>query len=255
MLKKFYFFILGLKSRYRSLQFGILYWHSQKLKLPERFFLNYKFKPIRFNQNSNDLFLTEFFSICISDSYNIRSLRNRDIHSILDIGANQGLFVLIARKVFPKASIHAYEPNKNLNRYVKYNCEKLKAEYYEQAVMSRDCKVKLALSDSDLATQALTDAEGDVDGISFKKGIERQGGNIDLVKMDCEGGEWELLDCTDDWKHVRFLTMEYHLWHANGHSLEELKKKIEQICFKIVKLRPINEYCGLLFAQNMNSVQ
>jgi FkbM family methyltransferase len=251
---KIRFILLGIRSRLVSLQFGIVYLRSVNLTLPKNYFVNGKFIKLNLNQKANDLFLTEFFSICISDSYKLGALSNESIKKVLDIGANQGLFVLVARKKFPKATIHAYEPNNNLNENISFNCEQLNSNYFEEAIMPFDCKVELAFSSSDLATQALPNPIGHSTGISLTKAIERLGGKVDLVKMDCEGGEWCLLDLPNDWKNIRYLTMEYHLWHGNGHSIEELKEKIENINFKILLLRPITKNCGIVFAKNSDDI-
>ena len=37
-------------------------------------------------------------------------LESSDCDFIVDVGANRGQFALIARKVFPKAKIHSFEP-------------------------------------------------------------------------------------------------------------------------------------------------
>src|SRR5262245_45123028 len=52
----------------------------------------------------------DVINIFLDDEYGLRSLQF-PIRTIVDIGANIGLFSLWARHNFPNATIHAYEPN------------------------------------------------------------------------------------------------------------------------------------------------
>src|SRR6202011_5898899 len=108
------------------------------------------------------------------------------VKTIVDIGANQGLFLLAARKYFPNASIAAYEPNPNIKELLVQNGRILNAEIYGEAVTSKDCMVNLHFGDSDLHTIAEPSSAGNVRGTGFDRVIERAGGNIDILKMDCE---------------------------------------------------------------------
>lgn len=51
-----------------------------------------------------------FFSIFLDDDYFIDRI-TRPVSTVLDIGANIGFFSIAARKSFPQATIHSYEPN------------------------------------------------------------------------------------------------------------------------------------------------
>jgi len=64
--------------------------------------------------------------------------------------------------------------------------------------------------------------------------------------MDCEGAEWRILRDEESWKHVRFLTMEFHLWA--GYTLEELKSWLEKLGFGIPHIEFTGSDFGLLSA-------
>jgi hypothetical protein len=66
---------------------------------------------------------------------------------------------------------------------------------------------------------------------------ERMGGRIDLLKIDCEGAEWEVLECKDSWESVREITMEYHLWARPGSHISDLIMLLEARGFVILELR------------------
>ena len=170
----------------------------------------------------------------------------KDIKVIVDIGANQGLFVIAARQNFSNASIHAYEPNDQLKFILNQNLQVLKAMPYYEAVTRNDCKVLLNFGATDLHTTAMNSAEGQVVGTSFRKIINRAGGKIDVLKIDCEGGEWELLEDKGSWINVRSVTMEYHLWAKEGSTVESLIKILNMLGFRIIENKRLSNSFGLI---------
>ena len=83
----------------------------------------YKKNYIRSNEHYSNLFygasIKAFIDLLIDDCYGIQKLKTKGevIESILDIGANVGLFGLSARIAYPKSRIHCYEPNSNLESF------------------------------------------------------------------------------------------------------------------------------------------
>jgi hypothetical protein len=70
--------------------------------------------------------------------------------------------------------------------------------------------------------------------ISFDTIYKRIKSNtIDIVKMDCEGSEWEILNKTKIWKNIKFLTMEYHL-KKNKYNFNRVTKALGRIGFKLL---------------------
>ena len=69
-------------------------------------------------------------------------------------------------------------------------------------------------------------------------------GEVDLVKLDCEGAEWEILEDDAAWRSVRNLAMEFHLWA--GYTVEELRSRITQLGFRISYLKMTGPNFGLL---------
>jgi hypothetical protein len=93
--------------------------------------------------------------------------------------------------------------------------------------------------------------EGGVQQISFSDAAQRLGGYIDLLKLDCEGGEWSLFEDFDTWRRVRYLTMEYHLWAKPGATIDSLVKILVSLGFDCDQIEPsANGAFGLLRASN-----
>ena len=124
----------------------------------------------------------------------------KSVKRVLDIGANQGLFALAARRQFPSAEIVCYEPNEQLATVLDHNSDQLNAKVWYEAVTREDCKVELEIGETDLQNTTKVSSNGEINGVAFKKAIERAGGTIDLLKLHCEGGEWELFEDEKSWE-------------------------------------------------------
>jgi FkbM family methyltransferase len=240
----------GFRNRWKSLTYGILYFTSGDFSIPEKLLVNGKRKQLRFhNANSNE-FRYEFTEICLNDCYHLRDLKKRikNVNTILDIGANQGLFILAARQIFPKASIAGYEPNPELKELLSFNGHSLDAVVYFEAVTRQPGLVTLEFGHSDLHTKTLISDTGEIIATPLSKAIERAGGSIDILKMDCEGAEWLLLEDVDSWKKVKSVTMEYHLWAKQGSTFDEVVNTLNKLGFEVLIKNPINDQFGLLTA-------
>jgi FkbM family methyltransferase len=185
-----------------------------------------------------------FLELLLDDCYGLREL-SHDVTTILDIGANVGLFGLAARRAFPKAVIHAYEPNLRLEDYLKNQARIARFTYFMEAVGLDRGFVTLDDHEDSVQTRSHRDAAGLVPQVPFKAAIQRLGGTVDLVKMDCEGAEWEILKDRHTWRHVRCLSMEYHLWSSHTH--EEAHHLVQALGFLVRKQVPFTGF-GLLQA-------
>ncbi len=242
--------INGLKWRIKCYSYGIVYLRQADFIIPNTLKINRRKKNISFIDVEDGAFKYEFVETCLNDGYNLKALKKRikKVNSIVDIGANQGLFTIAARQHFPKASITCYEPNKQLENNLSHNALALNAKVFYEAVTKEDCKVQLEFGETNLHTKALQAEEGNIAGTSFKEVINRAGGKIDILKMDCEGGEWEILEDEDDFKYILSITMEYHLWARPQISVSDLVKRLHMLNFKILTVNPITADFGLLTA-------
>ncbi len=240
----------GLKKRLRSYRYGIVYLRDADFAIPPYLRINGRRKLITFNHATENGFVYEFTETCLNDAYRLGSLKNMlgTVNSIVDIGANQGLFMVAARQHFPDAAIAGYEPNKSLENVLGVNAAALAATVFYEAVTIADCRISLQFSGSDLNTIAMPAAEGNVTGTAFRKVVARAGGKIDILKIDCEGGEWAILDDVAAWQAVRSVTMEYHLWAKPGSTEKDILDAISKLGFRIIAHNPVDNRFGLLTA-------
>src|SRR5215469_16520449 len=139
---------------------------------------------------------------------------------VLDLGANIGLFSLMAARVNPEIQIYAYEPGPE-------NADCLQINLLVNAALKNRIQViRKGVSGSDGKAQWSFDfnnpgASGffhegprkvEVELISLKRALEQAGGQEAFVKMDIEGSEYEILRDTPEsvWDQVRAFAFELH---------------------------------------------
>jgi FkbM family methyltransferase len=116
---------------------------------------------------------------------------------ILDVGANIGLFGVYALGRWPEARITSFEPDPDnfrvLDLTVGANQREGRWDDVPVAVSNSDGELEFAPGDgakSHLSPTAADEATITVPAVDF---FDRLGDGVDLVKMDIEGGEWQIL--------------------------------------------------------------
>jgi FkbM family methyltransferase len=152
---------------------------------------------------------------------------------VLDIGGHVGTFSCRLTQLHPQASITAFEPSATTADYLRRNVQ-------QNGVADRVTVMQCALSGS-TGTAVFDDngagsglnglaAAGHSSGtatqvktISFDDAVVGAGAPIDLVKIDCEGGEYELVlqSSPDSWSSVQRVVIEHH--PVAGHDWSELR--------------------------------
>lgn len=237
----------GISRRINSIKYGMFYWRNSDYKIPTVLMINGKKKKFKVEGMN----LNEFTGICINDCYHLKFLRKKlgRVKTIVDVGANSGMFAIAARQFFPNAKIACYEPNPHLSEILNFNARQLGAFPYFEAVMQHDCKVNLNFTESDLATTATEAGKGNVTGSSLGTIIKRIG-SIDILKLDCEGAEWGILEDIESWDHVKSLSMEYHSWGKTNAKVDDLFQLLKTIKFKTFRHTIYNSQQGLIVAIN-----
>lgn len=190
----------------------------------------------------------EFEKIVFDDCYRLSKIPS-EVTTVLDIGANIGLFGIAARRFFPKATVHCYEPNPAIFSNLETHCFQSDCEYFPAAVGRSDGKVSLNRADSGtLFSTTASNASGPIEQVSFAKAVARLGGQVDLVKLDCEGAEWDIFHDREAWQGVQHLVMEYHLWALASATTSLLKGALFYLGFDDVEIYEVGPDEGLAFA-------
>jgi FkbM family methyltransferase len=187
----------------------------------------------------------EINNIFYNDCYGLRTMGG--IHRILDVGGNVGLFSLAARSQFPGARIHSYEPNPQVQKHLLSNTSGLGVDVHLEAIGASEGWVNMNARNGSLFAVGVPSPNGKIKKTAMAQALDRLGGSADLLKLDCEGAEWELFDSPEIWKRVNRVTMEYHLWANPNMDIPELIRRVRGFGFKITHLSEEPEW-GILQA-------
>ncbi|MGH9891028.1 MAG: FkbM family methyltransferase, partial [bacterium] len=153
---------------------------------------------------------------------------------IVDVGAHVGSFALWVAERCPKARVMAFEPEprnyRDLVRNVARNRLGDRVFPRQEAVTGRIEQRTLRVP-ADRGTSSLTEgAPGEtiiVDCIDFDRFLLSDcATGVDLLKMDCEGAEWEILPSLSQaaWARINHLLLECH--SLDSHDLSSLQQII-----------------------------
>jgi len=183
-----------------------------------------------------------FRDVVLDDEYGLERLPIPP-DTIIDVGANVGIFSLWAGANFPGATIHAYEPNAALKEYLRENIGQVGAKLHGEGVSGHDGFGSFAQKGESMLGQCTESGSGDIPVVSLQTAIARMGGSVDLLKLDCEGAEWSILEHPEAFAAVRCVRLEYHLTQP-GHSTERLVEAFDRMGFRCSRLSP-NQGFGL----------
>jgi len=190
----------------------------------------------------------DFIGCCVLNVYGLNE-RLSDLKSILDIGANVGFFCIAARSRYPGATIHAYEPNPRTLPFLQSNVEQLGITIFPEAVGAGAGHVSVIDTGDCNGARTVEDRSGAILQVSLDRTIERIGGSVDLLKLDCEGAEWEMFRSAVPWRHVRNVRMEYHL--SDGQRVEDVKDALSNLGFQVIHVEA-DGMMGTVWAVSQN---
>jgi len=187
-------------------------------------------------------YLYDLMNVWLDDEYGIESIAPFP-ETIADIGANIGLFSLKAWSLWPHARIVAFEPNPVTLQYTRKNLDSTNVELLPFGVS--DVAGKATIHQHEKSTMASTEMSesGDIQIVSLEDVVNKLGGQIDLLKIDCEGAEWDIFR-SPSMQSVRNVRMEYHL--VNNKTLTEMMDLVRVCGFDVDHHEP-NQGFGILW--------
>lgn len=176
--------------------------------------------------------------------------------TVVDIGANLGAFALLAARLGAR-TVLAYEPNgaafRCLQRNVEVNGLSASVRPRQVAVAAvAGQKVRFPVAPSMYNRVAMENESGEFETVGTTSLAEilardaTQG--IDLLKVDCEGAEYDILfgAAPSDLRRVREIRMEYHKGRES-----ELMDYLRNAGFAITLFRPDSASTGNLWARRI----
>lgn len=174
--------------------------------------------------------------IYLDHVYDIPGVDLATCHSVLDLGANMGVFALYVASRSP-AMVHCFEPESTNYEVLQRNLavNRARAKAYRMA-LSTSCGTGHLSLEGSSAEYALGRAQGKseaVECVDWDRLFEVTGIRaFDFVKMDIEGAELEILESTSDecLRRIGALSME---WHHATEKLERLAGRLRGLGFEV----------------------
>ena len=196
----------------------------------------------------NQCYLPSGFDVAVGDT-------------VIDIGANVGLFTLWAASRHPKVNVIAIEPSPRMCQFLHRNISASKlrnvtvvqsasgGQTGEATLYSRGTEVLNSLYCHDVSgSKFLPLARTEV--VTLDEVFDRYGvRTCHFLKLDCEGAEYEILLNARQatFEKIQKISMEYHIG-LNEHTPEELVHFLESKGFHVEKLPLMDEEGGYLYA-------
>jgi FkbM family methyltransferase len=141
------------------------------------------------------------------DEYRMRSLRLKNINYVVDIGASMGVFAILIKELYPEAKIICVDPNPNTLKLLQKNVSSY-ATVIHGGIFYGD-NPNIEFGDCDFNAQiceSRRDSKSNVNIVNLKDLIEPC---CDLLKLDCEYGEYGVLEY-EDLSKIRYIIGEWH---------------------------------------------
>lgn len=241
------FFRLLPETCINCLRFRVAFLLPRWFRMPAR--VRVAHRSVALQIPEDDGVAADFISCILRNDYGLGRGLSR-ISTIVDVGANLGFFSLAARARYPTAAIHAYEPNPRIQPLLRSNTSGMGILIHPEAVGRSDGVGRLI--DDGPSNQARIAAGEDgpfnceVPQVSLAEVLRRAGARIDLLKLDCEGAEWQILQPDPCWEFIRNIRIEYHLFH--GETAEQAERAVLELGFRILQSRRFNPQSGMVWA-------
>ena len=198
----------------------------------------------------------DIFQFSIYDGHPSFEIGVEDI--IIDIGANVGFFAAKSAQSASKGKVYAFEPcsfhfdllNDNLTKnHIENVCT------FKQAIWGKQKQLELFYSfDVEPDNTSLYKVGGTekeiVEAVTLENVFQRENIKVcDLLKIDCEGAEYEILYKTPDYLFhaIRKIAMEWHRFDET-HDPEKLAQFLSSKGFILIKPKDWSGKTGYLYA-------
>jgi FkbM family methyltransferase len=182
------------------------------------------------------------YEIFAEDVYRLRpflgDLMERPIQ-VIDIGAHIGTFACRLTQLHPQARLMCFEPSPTTARYLRRNVELNgiadRVTVFERALARVGGQADFDDNGAGSGLNGLVSANHhtgtvtEVRTISFDDAVAAAPAPVDVVKIDCEGGEYDLVlgSSPASWASVQRVVIEYH--PVPDQSWSELRAFFESV--------------------------
>lgn len=181
------------------------------------------------------------FEVFIDDVYRLdeRLEKKNSFLQIIDIGGHIGSFTVAVATHFPNATVYVYEPAHLSYQYLIQNISNnnlsSRVNAVEAAVGMHDGRELFYEAGEASCGASLSPTAGGrkqmVKVVSFDVIMEEFKTCVDILKIDCEGEEYNIIlnSKNSSWEKVQTLLLEYH--PIQGHTFLELDHRLRELGF------------------------
>jgi len=208
---------------------------------------------IKLRTRSTDLMALT--NVWLVNEYSRSSFRISDNDVIIDIGAHIGLFTLYASQYCKNGTIFCFEPveenyNVLLDNIIQNKLKNVKP--FKSAVTKSESTITIYRNQDEAGHSMFSSTPHALkaDSISLKKIIDENSiDQCDLIKMDCEGAEYEIIESLplEYFKKISKMIIEYHFADSKLKLFNNLKTKLMTTSFNISTVSHSSDM-GLLYA-------
>jgi FkbM family methyltransferase len=158
---------------------------------------------------------------------------------VIDIGGHVGTFACRLTQLHPQASVLSFEPSATTASYLRRNAEQngvaARVTVFERALAATSGRAVFHDNGGGSGLNGLAAAghasgpETEVETMAFDEAVASTPAPVDVVKIDCEGGEYELVlgSSPDSWATVQRVVIEFH--PVAGHGWPDLRDFFAQV--------------------------
>lgn len=211
---------------------------------------------IKLRVNSTDLMALT--NVWLKQEYSKNDFEINDSDVVIDIGAHIGLFSIFASKFCRSGKIYCFEPVKENYELLLSNLKLNKITNvipFNSAISKETSFVEIFCNDDEAGHSMYqpTSKSIKVKSIPLQKLFEDK--NIekcDFLKLDCEGAEYDIIDSLpiEYFKKIKKIVIEYHFADNKPELLQNLKKRLELLDFKIY-IKEVSSDMGIVYAINL----
>lgn len=243
-------FTLLLRRFLRAREFGVHFVGTKKFLFPRS--IRWRDRSLLISAPEEAGLAWDFINLALDDEYGLREFHDKP-KTVIDVGANVGLFSILAAHYFTNAMIHAYEPNPRVIPYTAKNLQPVGVTLFNEGVgrVFGFATIQDKGESRYAHTLLAESASGNVPIIPLTEAVERMGREIDLLKLDCEGAEWDIFQERRAFERIRNIRLEYHL--IQGHSVGDLERITTDLGFRIDRWIPNQRFGIAWLSRNQRS--
>lgn len=179
--------------------------------------------------------------------------------TVLDIGANVGVFSLFAATCGMAARVHAYEPNPEAAVFFEANVAasgSANVTLHRAALASARGIRSLQVNPGNWLVSHLSDSPSGhpVTAVTLEEALDDNGlDTCAFMKMDCEGSEYEILTGAgaSTLRRIQRIALEFHPPPDGKFGLDSLQKRLRLAGFEIVACTETAPKNGTLVARRV----